>query len=128
MTTTFNLFHLIATLFLAVSADAFTSHNLNKMRTVTSLSVSREEYLKPHFHTSTATISPLEQRVQDYCDNKGGCDLDEMELLRQEFESVNTAAPSLFVSEEQEGEEEHQPVDLKHHLLRMHQIAKMEEH
>eukprot|EP00526_Cylindrotheca_closterium_P022465 CAMPEP_0113631896 /NCGR_PEP_ID=MMETSP0017_2-20120614/16575_1 /TAXON_ID=2856 /ORGANISM="Cylindrotheca closterium" /LENGTH=182 /DNA_ID=CAMNT_0000542423 /DNA_START=165 /DNA_END=713 /DNA_ORIENTATION=- /assembly_acc=CAM_ASM_000147 len=89
---------------------------------------------------SSSSSSSLEQRVQDYCHDKGGCDLEEMARLMEEFKQVNESPSSLFHFEETKTsqpdmkeeskayDEVNHNVDLKQHLLRMHEIADMEEH
>jgi len=133
---------------MAVPASAFTStHRIRTCRTSLEM-VSREEYLRPHFQATTTTTtttsasvaaanmlqqrkfstspirrpalrSSMEQRVHDYCETKGGCDLEEMARLMEDFQTMNHNDASLFDTEE---------VDLKQHLRRMHEIADMEEH
>ncbi|CAJ1931263.1 unnamed protein product [Cylindrotheca closterium] len=154
----------IATI-LIVPTSAFTTSHKKTARTSSSTAfrmVSREEYLKPHFHTtvrpttsmlnfdhpasttmtksvpSSSSSSSVEQRVHDYCENKGGCDLEEMALLLEDFEQVNHAASSSLFSfdttqtelrpQEEKGAPVKRKVDLEQHLRRMHEIADMEEH
>jgi len=92
--------------------------------------------------TTTSTFrSPsapfLEQRVQDYCDNKGGCDLEEMEQLMEEFQKVNQShssallpfesRPQLKQADEVSAPTHVKNADMKQYLRRMHDIAEQEE-
>ena len=161
--TALQYFALIAVLLMAVTSALTTRSNSRNPSRTTLQMVSKEEYMRPHFQVtasistgasnighhgtlgrsefSTGTTSTVrssaaassEQRVQDHCEDKGGCDLEEMTRLMEEFDNLNQSPSQLFTFEYQpenisKHKETQQEVDLKRHLRRMHEIADMEEH